>query len=97
VLTNADPMVDYSESKILQNPQNQVLRKIMRLEVYTKQGVFHGKSSEYDEKTYNEVLNFVKGLHEVDYLHFETDNGDTVYMTKGMINNSVFILRKNND
>jgi hypothetical protein len=27
VLTNADPMVDYSESKILQNPQNQVLRK----------------------------------------------------------------------
>ena len=69
----------------------------MRLEVYTRQGVFHGKSVAYDESTYNEMLNFTKTLHEVDYLHFETDNGDTVYMTKGMINNSVFILRKNND
>jgi len=69
----------------------------MRLEVYTKHGVLHGKKTKYNEETYNELLNFIKGLHEVDYLHFETDDGDIVYMTKNMIHDSVFILRKNND
>jgi hypothetical protein len=69
----------------------------MRLEAYTKHGVFHGKSAEYDEKTYDEMLNLVKELHKMDYLHFATNNGDIIYMTKGMINDSVFVVRKNND
>ena len=69
----------------------------MRLEVYTKHGVFYGKDVEYNEETYDELLNFVKGLHEVDYLHFATNEDNTIYMTKNMINDSVFILKKNND
>jgi len=69
----------------------------MRLEVYTKHGVFHGKSVQYDEQKYNKMLDFVKEFNEIDGFHFEIDNGDILYMTKNMINDSIFILRKNNE
>ena len=73
---------------------SQTKGKIMRLEVYTPQGVFYGKHHEYEETLYNEFIDFVNNLYNVEFIHLDGENGDSIYMTKKMIDRSVFVVKK---
>ena len=65
----------------------------MRIIAHTKYGVFKGIEAEYSEDDYAELLEFLKGLCELSYFLFGTENGK-VYMTKEMIADSLFVLEK---
>ena len=65
----------------------------MKIIAHTKYGVFEGVENEYDEEKYAEIGKFLEQIYKLEYFSFTTDKGE-VYMTKEMINNTLFILEK---
>jgi len=65
----------------------------MRIIVHTKHGVFYGIESDYNESDYLEATSFLKRLNFLEYFTLTTDDGE-VYLPKEMINDSVFIIEK---
>ena len=65
----------------------------MRIVAHTKYGVFYGIEKDYDEYTYCEIDKLLEKIGEMKYFSFETNDGQ-IYFTKGMINDSLFILEK---
>lgn len=65
----------------------------MRIVAHTKYGVFYSIEQDYDDEEYRELGNLLDRLGSLERFSFETDKGE-VYLTKGMIDDSVFILEK---
>jgi hypothetical protein len=65
----------------------------MKIIAHTKYGVFEGIERKYDETEYKEIGNFLEKIADLKYFSFKTDKGE-VYMTKQMINDTLFILEK---
>jgi hypothetical protein len=66
----------------------------MRIIAHTPHGVFESKGSEYSDKGFEALEKPLKQIAELTYLSFGLDNDQSIYMTKEMINRSVFILQK---
>ena len=65
----------------------------MRIVAHTKYGVFYGIEEDCNESSYREVSKFLERLGTAEYFSFGTDDGE-IYLTKAMIDDSVFILDK---
>lgn len=65
----------------------------MRIVAHTKYGVFYGIEKDYDEYDYHNLSQWLERLGTSEYFSFGTDDGE-IYLTKGMIDDSVFILEK---
>jgi len=65
----------------------------MNILVHTKYGVFETRQAKYNDKDYKSISDFLERLPELNYLQFETDEGD-VYFSKELIADSLFILQK---
>lgn len=65
----------------------------MRLVAHTKYGVFKGSEEDYDEQKYAKIGKFLENMSRLEYFCIVTDAGE-VYMTKEMINDSLFVLEK---
>lgn len=65
----------------------------MRMVVHTKYGVFYGSERDYDESDYLKATTFLEQLNSHEYFKLKTDDGK-IYLPKGMIDDSVFILEK---
>jgi len=65
----------------------------MKIVAHTPHGVFKGKEIEYTEEQYKVTSSFLGQLHQLEYFSFETLNGE-IYMTKEMIDQSLFVLEK---
>ena len=65
----------------------------MRVVAHTKYGVFYGIETDYNESDYLQIEDLLKQLGSFGFFSFETDDGE-IYLTKGMIDDSLFILEK---
>jgi len=65
----------------------------MQLTAYTPQGVFKTIEEPYDELVYEEYDRLITDIDKMHVLSLETIDGQ-LYMTKGMIDQSVFIVAK---
>ena len=65
----------------------------MKIIAHTKYGVFEGIERKYDETEYENIGKLLEKLPKLEYFSFMTDKGE-VYMTKQMINDTLFILEK---
>jgi hypothetical protein len=67
--------------------------KTMQIIAHTPQGIFKTIEEPYDELIYEEYDRLLADIDKMHILSFETIDGQ-LYMTKGMINQSVFIVAK---
>ena len=65
----------------------------MRMVVRTKHGVLYGIESDYNESDYLKATTLLEQLNLCKYFKLTTDDGE-VYLPKGMIDDSVFIIEK---
>lgn len=65
----------------------------MKIIAHTKYGVFTGVEEEFSPERYVEIAEFLGKLCELSYFAFRIEKGK-VYMTKGMIADSLFVLEK---
>ena len=65
----------------------------MRIIAHTKHGVFKSIETEYDEGEYTARGRFLDRVNELEYFSMKTDEG-AVYMSKGMIDDTLFVLEK---
>ncbi len=67
----------------------------VKIITHTKYGVFKGAETKYSEAEYRKVGQFLEQVNklEFEYFSFTTDEGE-VYMSKEMINDSLFVLEK---
>jgi hypothetical protein len=92
-------LFDYKtyDTKIDQNMATDYCQtKSIQIEIYTKNGtVIVGKKVPHTENAYQQMLGFMKELHHINYLYFETEDDSVVYLTKDIITDSIIRLRKN--
>ena len=67
--------------------------KTMQIIAHTPQGVFKSVDEPYDELLYEELNQLVMDIDKMHVLSLETIDGQ-FYMTREMINQSVFIVAK---
>jgi hypothetical protein len=65
----------------------------MKLIIHTKYGKFEGVETPYDKTKYLEVSGFLSQIHKLDYVCFDTVNGE-IRMTKSMIDDCIVELIK---
>lgn len=65
----------------------------MKLIIHSKYGKFEGNEVPYDDKKYNEIGGFLTQLHKLDFVCFDTANGE-LHMTKSMIDDCIIELVK---
>ena len=66
----------------------------MKIIAHTPHGVFESKESEYSDKGFEALEKFLGKIAELTGISMEIEDGQSIYMTKEMINRSVFILQK---
>jgi hypothetical protein len=66
----------------------------MRIIAHTPHGIFESKESEYSDKAFEALELFLERIAELGYFSFAIEDDQSIYMTKEMINRSVFILQK---
>ena len=65
----------------------------MKIIAHTKYGVFEGVEKEYNEKQYVQIGKLLEQLCDLKYFSFQTNKGE-IYLTKEMIDDTLFILEK---
>lgn len=67
----------------------------IRIDIKTKYGTFFGKSREYNEQAWNDLQEkFIVEICKSDCFIFETHDDNRICMTKGMIQDSLFMVNK---
>jgi hypothetical protein len=66
----------------------------MKIIAHTPHGTFESKESEYSDEGFEALEKFLEKIAELTYLSFGIEDDQSIYMTKEMINRSVFILQK---
>lgn len=65
----------------------------MKLIIHTKYGKFEGKDKSYNEKEYTQMGDLLTQMHKLDYLCFDTVDGE-IYLTKAIVNDCIVELIK---
>jgi hypothetical protein len=66
----------------------------MKIIAHTPHGVFESKESEYSDEGFEALERFLERIANLTYFSFELEDDQSIYMTKAMIDQSVFILQK---
>lgn len=67
----------------------------MKIIVHTKYGTYESREQESTEEVYEKLKKFLSNIANYKYISVETKNG-YLYMTSAMINDSVFLIEKEN-
>jgi len=65
----------------------------MKITIHTKYGVFESVEAKYNEEGFTELSQFLEKIHSLNYFSMVTTVGE-IYMTEGIIADSLFILQK---
>ena len=66
----------------------------MKIIAHTPHGTFESKESEYSDEGFEALERFLERIANLTYFSFELEDDQSIYMTKAMIDQSVFILQK---